>query len=31
MCVIVLVKLKYELTFVSDNQKNEMGVNIETV
>ena len=31
MCVIVSVKLKYALTFVFVNQKNEMGVSIETV
>ena len=31
MCVIVLVELKYALTFVFVNQKNEMGVSIETV
>ena len=31
MCVIVLVELKYSLTFVFVRQKNEMGVSIETV
>ena len=31
MCVIVLVELKYALTFVFACKKNEMGVSIETV
>ena len=31
MCVIVLVELKYALTFVFVNHKNEMGLIIETV
>ena len=31
MCVIVLVKLKYALTFVFVHQKDEMEASIETV
>ena len=31
MCIIVLVELKYALTFVFVHQKNEMVLSIETV